>query len=281
MPRPNVRTVEPSSVQTRWVEEQVLAGGVANAGAVVRMGDHVLRPSNPNTASIHRFLTAVADAGFEGASVPVGVDDDGRERLRFIEGDVAVVPFPEWFQDDDVLASIAVLMRRMHEAARAFDPSGPWTWSDEMADPEGGPIVCHNDLCPENVVFRGGVAVGFIDFDFAAPGRPVYDLAQMARMCGPVDDDVNAARLGWEPADKAARLRLAADAYGLDAAGRAELLEVIAVAMAQGGEFVRRRVEAGDPNFIQMWNDMGGQERFDRRRHWWETEQPRFAQALS
>jgi hypothetical protein len=269
-------------VQTGAVDgEEVLAGGVANAGAVVRVGEHVLRPSNPNTASIHRFLTVLDDAGFEGASVPVEVDPDGRERLRFIEGDVAVVPFPAWFQDDEVLGSIAVLMRRMHEAARAFDPtSGSWTWSDEMADPQGGPIVCHNDLCPENVVFRDGVAVGFIDFDFAAPGRPVYDLAQMVRMCGPVDDDVNAARLGWEPADKAARVRLVADAYGLDASGRAELLDVLAVSMATGGEFVRRRVEAGDPNFIQMWNEMGGQQRFDRRREWWEAEQSGFAAAL-
>jgi hypothetical protein len=48
--------------------EEVLAGGVANAGAVVRVGGDVLRPSNANTASIHRFLTTLADAGFEGAS---------------------------------------------------------------------------------------------------------------------------------------------------------------------------------------------------------------------
>ncbi len=63
-----------------------------------------------------------------------------------------------------------------------------------MADPAGGRIVCHNDVCLENVVFRDGLAVGLLDFDFAAPGRPAYDLAQMARMCVPVDDDVSATR---------------------------------------------------------------------------------------
>jgi Ser/Thr protein kinase RdoA (MazF antagonist) len=46
------------------------------------------------------------------------------------------------------------------------------TWSDELADPSGGPIVCHNDVCMENVVFRNGAAIGPLDFDFAAPGRP-------------------------------------------------------------------------------------------------------------
>jgi hypothetical protein len=99
-------------------------------------------------------------------------------------------------------------------------------------------------------------------------------------MCGPVDDDVSAAANGWAPADRAARLRLAADAYGLDAAGRAQLLEVLAGTIARGGEFVRRRVEAGDTPFIEMWNAMGGMERFDRRRRWWAAEQPRFVEVM-
>ena len=77
------------------MEEVELAGGVANAGAVVRVGPHVLRPSNPNSASIHRFLSALRNAGFDGASEPVGIDADGRERLVFIDGDVALPPYPD------------------------------------------------------------------------------------------------------------------------------------------------------------------------------------------
>lgn len=261
------------------MHEELLAGGVANAGGVARIGDHVLRPSNPHSGSIHRFLSSLHAAGFAGASLPVGVDDDGRERLVFIEGDVAVPPYPAWAQLDGALASMAVVMRRFHDASRSFDPAGS-TWSTEMADPAGGPIVCHNDVCLENVVFRDGVAVGLLDFDFAAPGRPVYDLAQFTRMCVPVDDDVSAARLGWKPADRPARLRLAADAYGLDASGRAELLETLAETIARGGEFLRRRVEAGDPNFAAMWSEIGGMERFDRRRRWWAEHRGAFDHSL-
>jgi hypothetical protein len=169
--------------------------------------------------------------------------------------------------------------RWRHDAARSFDPAGS-TWSKELADPAGGPIVCHNDVCLENVVFRDGTAVAMLDFDFAAPGRQVYDLAQFARMCVPIDDDVNAARLGWSPADLPVRLRLVADIYGLDAVGRSELLAVLTDSIVRGGGFVRRRVEAGDPNFIQMWNEMGGAERFDRRLRWWVEQQGRFASAL-
>ena len=41
--------------------EEEMAGGIANAGAVVRDGDHVLRPSNPNTPTIHAFLRFLRD----------------------------------------------------------------------------------------------------------------------------------------------------------------------------------------------------------------------------
>jgi hypothetical protein len=173
------------------VAEEILFGGVANAGAVVRDGPHVLRPSNLHSSAIHRFLSWLHEHGFNGASVPVGIDADNRERLLFIEGDVPVPPYAPWAQHDDALASVAPLIRQLHDASRAFDPSSS-TWSAEMADPVGGQVMCHNDVCMENVVFRNGSAVGLLDFDFAAPGRPVYDLGQFARMCVPIDDDVNA-----------------------------------------------------------------------------------------
>ncbi len=261
------------------VDEQQLAGGVANAGRVTRSGGHVLRPCGPYSGSVRAFLRSLRAAGFEGVPLPAGVAEDGRERFVFIEGDVALPPYPQWAQSGDALASVAVLMRRFHDASASFVPSGA-AWSSELADPVGGRTICHNDVCLENVVFRDGAAVALLDFDFAAPGRPVYDLAQFARLCVPIDDETNAARLGWFPADKPARLRLAADSYGLDASGRRQLVEVLDASVARGGEFVRRRVEAGDPNFISMWNAMGGMERFDRRRRWWAAQRETFAAAL-
>ena len=260
--------------------EVQLAGGVANAGAVTRLGEHILRPSNQYSSVIHRFLAALADGGFDGASRPIGVDDDGRERLIYVDGDVPLPPYPPWAQADAALASVAELMRRFHDASSDFDGSDA-TWSDEMADPAGGPIVCHNDVCLENVVFRDGQAVALLDFDFAAPGRPIYDLATMARMCVPIDDDVNAARLGWAPDDRARRLRVVADAYGLDADDRHRVVETLDDTIARGGQFVLRRVEAGDPNFIAMWNAMGGIERFDRRRRWWADSRGRFVTVMT
>lgn len=260
--------------------EEQLEGGIANAGQVVRVGPHVLRRSSPHSASVHEFLRGVRRAGFEGAPVPVGIEEDGRERLEFIDGQVPVPPYPDWSQSDTALASTARLLRRLHDAAAGFDPEG-LTWDDSLADPSGGTMVCHNDVCPENVVFRDGVAVALLDFEFAAPGRPVYDLAHLARLCVPVEDEFDQARLGWRPADRAARMRLVADAYGLGAAGRVELLPAVSDAIDRLERAVRRNVAAGDPNAVAMWNRTSGSERYDRRRRWWTDHHGRFAAALA
>jgi hypothetical protein len=259
--------------------EQELEGGIANAGKVVRAGPHVLRPSSPHSSSIHAFLRAVRLAGFEGAPFPIGIDEDGRERLVFVEGEVPLVPYPDWSQSDAALASVARLLRGLHDAARGFDPEG-LTWNDSLADPAGGTVVCHNDVELSNVVFRDGIAVALLDFEFAAPGRPVYDLAHLARFWVPIDDDFDQARLGWRPADRPARLRLVADAYGLDGRGRAELLTAIDDAIDRIEAAVRRAVDAGEPNAVELWNRTGGSERFDRRRRWWTAHHDAFASAL-
>jgi hypothetical protein len=39
-------------------------------------------------------------------------------------------------------------------------------------------------------------------------------------------------------------------------------------------------VDAGDPNFTEMWNRTGGSERYDRRRRWWTDHHDQFAAAL-
>ena len=261
------------------MSEQELNGGIANAGQVVRVGPHVLRPSNLHSSSIHAFLRAVRHAGFEGVPLPVGIDEDGRERLLFIDGDVPLTPYPGWSQSASALASIARLVRRLHDAARSFDPQGH-TWNDALADPAGGTLVCHNDVEPSNVVFRNGIAVALIDFEFAAPGRPAYDLAQLARLCVPIEHDLDQVRIGWRPADRPARLRLVADAYGLDLDGRAELLTAIDDAIDRIEAAARRSSASGDPNAMAILDRTGGIEKYDRRRRWWADHHDQFAAAL-
>jgi Ser/Thr protein kinase RdoA (MazF antagonist) len=73
------------------------------------------------------------------------------------------------------------LLRRPHDAGAAVAVDESADWPRSLADPEGGTMLCHNDVCPENVVFRDGRAAALIDFDLAAPGRAVWDVAMAAR----------------------------------------------------------------------------------------------------
>ncbi len=248
--------------------EPHLQGGITNVGRVGRDGAHVLRPSTPTTKSVHAVLRAVRRAGFEGAPLPIGVDEDGRERLQFVPGEVPLAPYPGWAQSDLALASVARLLRAFHDASEDFEWSSH-VWPATLADPYGGAVICHNDVELSNVVFRGGVAVALIDFEFAAPGRREYDLAQLARLCVPIDHEVDQQRLGWQPADRATRLRVTADAYGLDRAGRTRLLSCIDDAIDQIERAVRKSIADGDPSALDAVSRTGGIEKYDRRRSWW------------
>lgn len=265
--------------EDRSIAGQRLAGGIANAGNVVRVGPHVIRPAGPNAASIHAFLRAVDEVGFDGVPRPVGIEEAGRERLEFIEGEVPRAPYPAWSQSDAALASVARLLRRFHDASARFDPGGS-AWNDVLADPAGGTVVGHNDVELSNVVFRDGIAVALIDFEFAAPGRPVYDLAQMARLCVPIEDEVDRDRMGWRPADHPARLRRVADAYGLDRDGRAELLGALDDALDQIEAAAQRGFGKGTARGAGILARTGGIEKYDRRRRWWERHRAGFAEVL-
>jgi hypothetical protein len=261
--------------------ETELAGGVGNAGGVTRVGDIVLRPANPHTDAIDALLRYLHAVGFDAVPKPLGAAPDGRERFGFVPGDVPLPPFPAWSLTDGALASTAALLRAFHEAQAGFVPPADASWNDEMADSIDGPVICHNDVCPENVVFRDGAAVALLDFDFAAPGRPLHDLAQLAKMWIPLDTDEDAARFGRGGLDPFHRLRVVADAYGLPP-DRSEFLDVIAqtIADARTGGFVRRRIEAGQQAFIDMAETMGGLERYERRHQWFEKNRRRFADVL-
>jgi hypothetical protein len=260
-------------------DEEVLRGGVANAGAVRRIGDVVRRPANENSATIHALLRHVRRAGFDGVPEPLALDPGGEEELAFIPGEVPYPPFPKWSQTDGVLASTVKLLRRFHDATAGFVAPEGATWSREMADPHGGEVICHNDVCPENVVFRHGVAVALLDFDFAAPGGRLYDLARLALMCVPLDTPEDAARTGRSGFDPLVRLRVVADAYGLPPP-RTGLVDALERNIRGGDDFLQRRIDRGEQAFITMVADMGGMERYDRRREWFAAHRERFVESV-
>jgi hypothetical protein len=181
--------------------EQLLPGGFVNA--VARAGDTVRRPPPANAAFVHELLRHLEGHGWPGAPRYLGTDAEGREVLSFVDGHVAWEDGqPPEVGADESLAAVARLVRQLHD----LTAGSPLAATAE--------VVCHNDLSPKNTVYRdtgqGLRPVAFIDWDLAAPGDRLHDLAHACWQflpLGPAATDLAAT---------ARRLRLVCDSYGLE-----------------------------------------------------------------
>ena len=136
--------------------------------------------------------------------------------LTFLPGTVGHPPLGPALRSDAVLMQAARLLRQLHDATQDFVvPAGARFLLPQEPDliPE---VICHNDFAPYNCVFADGRMVGVIDFDTAAPGPRLWDVAYAVYRFAPLMPDAHCVDEGWPtPPDRAARLRLFCEAYGL------------------------------------------------------------------
>jgi hypothetical protein len=177
-----------------------LPGGFVNR--VVRVGDTVRRDLGDRAEFVHRLLRHFEQHGWAGAPRLLGIDGQGREVLTFLDGHVAWESPTMRVNSTESLVQVARLVRQFHDLTAGTPLAG---------DQE---VVCHNDLSPKNTVYRNGgegplLPVAFLDWDIAAPGARIHDVAHMCWQyldLGPTVDD---------PAMTSHRLRVLCDAYGL------------------------------------------------------------------
>jgi hypothetical protein len=208
-------------------EEVVLSGGTLNA--VARVGDTVRRPAGSWTPAVHELLRHIRRRGFTLAPEPLGMDVSGREILSFIPGETVgwSTPWPAVIRSEGLLVQVGEAVARYHRAVADFRPAGEVPWQLGTAALRDGEIVCHHDLAPYNAVLDGHRLAGIIDWDLAGPGTARSDLAFVAWQWVPLHGPVVTRMLGWdEPPERARRLRLLLDAYGL--ADRAGFVEEVA-----------------------------------------------------
>jgi hypothetical protein len=251
-----------SGVRDRSAEVP-LPGGFTNAGLVTRAGDTVRRPLRPTSPATHALLRHLEQVGFDGA--PRLLRTDGaREVLTYIPGTAVIPPYPDWALTDEALVSVAELMCRYHEAVASFDATGH-DWPRALPPRYRGAIVTHNDPNLDNVIFEGGRAVALIDFDLAGPGAVAWDVACAARLWAPLRDERDAP----EPLRGRAleRLRIFADAYGLGAEERSEMVDAMVHAHDWCYDIVRTAVAGGHPTFDAIWRG-GGRMRAERTHGW-------------
>ncbi|MER7028491.1 MULTISPECIES: phosphotransferase [Streptomyces] len=215
--------------------ESSLPGGLVNH--VVRVGSTVRRPASARTGFIGHLLKTFEASGWTGAPRYRGIDESGREVLTYLEGHVAWEPRqPSAVYSDESLVRVAQLVREFHDVTAGTELAG----SHE--------VVCHNDLSPKNTVYRpvGGALrpVAFVDWDLAAPGERIHDVAHVCWQflgLGPgIADTSGTAR----------RLRLIADSYGL--VGRGDLVSVILWWQDRCRRGIEAAADSGNPAMVRL-----------------------------
>jgi hypothetical protein len=248
----------------RHEPEVLLHGGMTNAGRVTRVGDTVRRPWRPTSPATHALLDHLEQVGFDGAPRFLGADERGREVLSYIPGQAAIEPYPDWALTTEALISVAALLRRFHDAAASFDPSGH-AWPTPVPSAFHDGLISHNDPNLDNVVFLDGRAVALIDFDLASPGSRVWDVACAARLWAPLREELDAPfPLRGRSLE---RLRTFVDAYELPRRDRARVIEATVYAHTWCYAVVRKAVAGGHETFRRNWLG-GGCGRADRTRDW-------------
>jgi hypothetical protein len=183
---------------------------------VVRIGDTVRRPLHPWSPTIHELLRHLEGIGFPYSPRLLGIDDEGREVLTYIDGESGAAGWAK-VVDDAGLVAMARLLREYHEAVRGFRPAAPAGWAADGGSLAGGELVCHGDFGPWNLVWRGTRPVGILDWDYAWPAAAGHDVAYALEYVAPFRDDRMC--LEWlrypQPPDRRRRIARFAEAYGL------------------------------------------------------------------
>jgi len=262
-------------------EEIPLLGGDVTEG-LVRVGDTVRRPPGERDELVKDVLLHLEKVGFEGAPRYLGIDSAGRHTLTYIEGEVAGRPRPDWIADEDRMISVARLVRAYDDAVEGF---GIPTDLPAPIEPPGLPalddppeLVGHQDITPENVVFRGGRAYALIDFDLVRPVSRAAEVANLMLWWAPLgaDADLDPEFRGL---DRQRRCRLIADAYGLAAPDRQRLMQLTIDRNTRAWHTMKYRAETLGGGWQRMWSEGVG-DTIRHRQTWLEENADSLTSAL-
>lgn len=226
--------------------EEILEGGGVNV--VSRVGSTVRRPTHPWTPTVHALLDHVRAAGFTGAPRALGTDEQGREILDFVPGEVGHYPLSEQVRSESALVSAGRLLRGYHDATTSLLPHGPGGW--QLGPIEPVEVVCHGDVAPYNCVFRDGEAIALIDFDGARPGPRAWDLAYAVYRFAPLAGPGNVDAFGT-PTAQAQRARMLLDAYGATRDQRGATVSTLVPRLRSLVDFMHAAARAGDASFAR------------------------------
>ena len=239
---------------SNYENEDILTGG--NVSNVYRSGDTVRREVKPESTNIHKLLKHLENKGFSYAPEFLGMDEKGREILSFIEGQAGNYPLKEYMWSNDALKEIAKMLRHYHDAVSDFPLSDEWKPMDNT--PTNIEVVCHNDFAMYNIIFNHEKPAGIIDFDVAAPGPRLWDIAYTLYTCVPLSrlyQTESGETVYYKPSRDASRIKqrveLFFECYGME--GMKEgFLEMVLLRLEGLCKYMKRKASEGDHAFQNM-----------------------------
>ncbi|PAE24917.1 MULTISPECIES: aminoglycoside phosphotransferase family protein [Bacillaceae] len=237
--------------------EELLTGG--NVSRVYRSRDTVLRELKPDSPRIHRLLKHLESKGFSYAPKFLGMDDKSREILSYIEGEAGNYPLKEYMWSNDVLKEIAKMLRHYHDAVSDFPISDEWKPLDNT--PDNQEVVCHNDFAIYNIIFNHEKPTGIIDFDLAAPGPRLWDIAYALYTCVPLSRHYHTEAgeaVHYNPSLDASRIRqrvkLFFESYGM-AEMEEDYVKMVLLRLEGLCQYMKRKAGEGDAAFQKMLDE--------------------------
>lgn len=109
----------------RSIEEGQSVSGSVNS--VKRIGDTVIRPAGTWSKAVHQLLRHLASVGFVFSPKAVSLSSD-REVLSYIEGEVAMRPWPICLQEEEGIVAVAQMLLTYHQAVTNYVPEPNSVW---------------------------------------------------------------------------------------------------------------------------------------------------------
>ncbi len=206
------------------MENKELKGGRQNS--IFKEGSCVSRPRNIWTYSVHQFLNFLHKEGIDFVPKPISLDDS-TETVTYIEGEVYHYPLPKEALDDELLKSMAILLKRYHDVSSKFiekklDKNETWMLKSNT----NHEVMCHGDIAPYNVTVLNGKAVGIIDFDTVHPGSKLWDITYACYRWVPLKNPKNPDSY-FELSEQILRLKIFINSYGLNVEDKTVFMDVL------------------------------------------------------
>ncbi|MBR0602169.1 phosphotransferase, partial [Bacillus safensis] len=150
---------------------------------------------------------------------------------------------------------LARMLRLYHDAVCDFPISDDWERMDNT--PNNIEVVCHNDFAMYNIIFKDKKPVGIIDFDVAAPGPRLWDIAYTLYTCVPLSRFFRTETgevVKYSSLDHADyikhRVKLFFESYGEEIAE--DYLDMVLLRLKGLCQYMKRKASEGDIAFQDM-----------------------------